>query len=75
MIPALVVPMSGICLRFYIMLTCPCDLDPLTPHFYIKTVFYRGIHYFLIFASIKHSINQNHLIEEVLTRTHNLCFE
>ena len=33
-----------------IRITCPCDLYPLTPHFYIyETWMYRGIH-FLIFA-------------------------
>ena len=35
----------------YIMLTCPCNVAPLTPHFHIaKLGFYRGIHCFLIFA-------------------------
>ena len=39
-----------------IMLTCPCNEDPLTPHFYIgKTGVYRGIHYFLNFA-LKHRL-------------------
>ena len=33
----------------YIMITCPCNVYPLTPHFYV----YRGIHTFLIFA-LKH---------------------
>ena len=34
-----------------IMITCPCNVYPLTPHFYIvKLGFYRGIHFCLIFA-------------------------
>ena len=38
-------------LLLHIMLTCPCNFDPVIPHFYnSKTVVYRGIHYFLIFA-------------------------
>ena len=36
------------------MLTCPCNVYLLTPHFYIvKLGFTKGIHYFLIFA-LKH---------------------
>ena len=39
-----------------IRITCPCDLYPLTPHFYIaKLGVYRGKHYFLIFA-LKHRL-------------------
>ena len=38
MILVLVVLVSGLCLCFDIMLTCPYDVDPLTPNFYIKTV-------------------------------------
>ena len=36
-----------------IMLTCPYNVDPFTPHFYVVKLVYRGIHYFLIFA-LKH---------------------
>ena len=50
MTPVLVVPVSGLCLRFYIMLTCPCDVDPLTPHFNIKTV---SMHYADILKAVK----------------------
>ena len=39
-----------------IRITCPCDLYPLTPHFYIKKTWaYRGMHYFLNFA-LKHGL-------------------
>ena len=35
----------------YIMQKSPCNIDPLTPHFYIvKNWVYRGMHVFLIFA-------------------------
>ena len=38
------------------MLTSPFNVHPLTPHFYIgKLGFYRGIHYFPIFA-LKHRL-------------------
>ena len=54
-------------------LTCMCNVDPLTPHFYSKIGVYRGIHYFLIFA-LKHRLWL--LVNEaVLTCTHNICFE
>ena len=40
----------------FIGITCPCDLYPLTPNFYIvKLGVYRGIHNFLIFA-LKHRL-------------------
>ena len=32
----------------YIMKTCPCNVDPLTPHFYIKFGF-TGVYIFFIF--------------------------
>ena len=33
------------------MLTCPCNVDPLTPSFYfVKIGFNMGIQFFLIFA-------------------------
>ena len=35
--------------------TSPCNEDPLTPHFYSKTMVYRGIHYILIIA-LKHRL-------------------
>ena len=61
-----------------IMLAYPCNVDSLTPHFYIvKLVVYRGIHYFLIFA-LKHRSwvhVRTSSIEAVLTCTHDLCFE
>ena len=54
-----------------IMQTCPCNADPLTPHFYIvKLRFTGGTHYFLIFG-LKHSC----LTGAVLICTHNLCFK
>ena len=33
--------------------TCPCDLYPLTPHFYIVKLGFTGVYFFLIFA-LKH---------------------
>ena len=32
------------------MLTCPCNVDSLTPHFYIVKVGFEGIYIFLVFA-------------------------
>ena len=58
----------------YIMLTCPCNVHPLTPHFYIysKTAVYRDIYYFLIFA-LKHTLLV--LVKTASLSTNNLCFD
>ena len=54
----------------HIRITCPCNVYPLVPHFYIeKTGVCRGIPIFLIFAP------KHRLWVLVLTCTHNLCFE
>ena len=40
----------------HIMITCPCNVVPLTGHFHkVKIGVYRGKHYFLIFA-LKHRL-------------------
>ena len=33
-----------------IMQTCPCNEDPLTPHFYIVKLGFTGVYFFLNFA-------------------------
>ena len=33
----------------YIMLTCPCNEDPLTPHFYIVKLGFTGVYIFFLF--------------------------
>ena len=38
-----------------IMLTCPCIVYPLTPHFYIVRLGFTGVYIFLIFA-LKHRL-------------------
>ena len=56
---------------------CLYNFDPLKPHFYTVKLGFTGVHIiFLIFAQ-KHRLRtcKNHLIEPVLTSTHNLCFE
>ena len=59
------------------MQTCPCNVNPLTPHFYIaKLGFAGGILCFLIFAlNIDCGYSLEPLTETVLTCTHNICFE
>ena len=63
-------------LWFYYLIitkTCPCNKDPLTPHWYIvKLGFTEGIHYFLIFA-LKHRLWVR--VRTASVYTHNLCFE
>ena len=50
-------------------ITCPCDLYPLTPNFYIVKLGCTGVYIFLIFA-LKHT-----LWVLIRMRTHNQCFE
>ena len=52
-----------------IMQTCPCNVHPLTPHFYIVKLGFTGVYIFLIFAP-KHRL-WVHVTEAVLTCTHN----
>ena len=55
----------------YIVLTCPCNVGPLTPNVYIVKLRFTRVYIFLIFA-LKHSLWV--LVNEaVLTSTHNLC--
>ena len=42
----------------FIRITCPCDLYPLTPNFYIVKMGFTGVHFFLIFA-LKHRGGSN----------------
>ena len=56
------------------MLTCPCNVDPLTPNFYSEIEVYRGIKYFLSFA-LKHRLRVQVIIVSKKRCIHNLCFE
>ena len=47
------------------MLTYPCNVHPLTPHFYKVKLGFTGVYIIFLFL----------LTEAVLTSTHNLCFE
>ena len=38
-----------------VRITCPCDIYPLTPHFYIVKLGFTGVFIFLIFA-LKHRL-------------------
>ena len=49
------------------MQTCPCDVDPLTPHFYIVKLGFTGVFIFSSFCSKKRLW--------VLVRTATLSFE
>ena len=65
----------GISYSYSIMLTCPCNVDPLAPHLYMVKLGFTGE--YIIFA-LKHGLwvhvrTASH--EAVLTCTHNLCFE
>ena len=57
----------GLIMLSIIMLTSPCNIDPLNPTFiYSKIGVYRGMHYFIIFA-LKHRL-------WVLVRTASIYF-
>ena len=49
-----------------IMLTCPCNIDPRTPHFYIVKLEFTGVYFF------------SYLLETYIVGTHynrlSLCF-
>ena len=50
------VMLNSIIMHVFIMLTCPCNVDPHTPHSYILNFgVYGGIHYFLKLA-LKHRL-------------------
>ena len=55
------------------MITCPCNVYPLTPHFYIVKLRFTGV--YIIFA-LKHRLRvlvRTASNEAVLTCAHNLC--
>ena len=60
-----------------IMKTCPCNVYPLEPHFYIVKLGFAGVYLFFLFLlqNIDCGYLFNRLSEAVLTCTHNLCFE
>ena len=37
-----------------IMITSPCNEDPLTPHFYIAKLGFTGVFIFFVFFALKH---------------------
>ena len=65
---------------YFIRLTSPCNVDPLTPHFYKVKLGLTGVFIFSYFCSKKHRsrsmfTRKNCLTEAVLTCTNNLCVE
>ena len=55
------------------------NFDPLRPHFYIVKLGFTGVDIIFLFLlkniDSGYSLEPPHLIEAVLTGTHNLCFE
>ena len=47
------------------MLTCPCNVDPVTPNFYIVKLGFTGVYIFLIFA-LKHLGVSNVYLQSML---------
>ena len=54
------------------MKTCLYNFDTLKPHFYVEKLGFAGVYINFSYFCSKTS---RYLIEEVLTSTHNLCFE
>ena len=54
----------------HIRITCPCDLYPLAPHFYIVKLGVTGVYIFFLIFALKHRLSVL-----VRTCTHNQCFE
>ena len=46
---------GGVAKKQFIMKTCPCNEDPLTPHSYIVKLGFTGVYIFFIFA-LKHRL-------------------
>ena len=40
----------------FIRITCPCDLYPLTPHFYIVKLGFTGVYIFFLIFALKHRL-------------------
>ena len=53
----------------YVTKTCPCNVFPLEPHFYIANIGYAGIYLFFL------SLLQNIDCVPKISKSHNLCFE
>ena len=57
--------------------TCPCNVDPLTPHFYMVKMGFTGVNiiFYFLLENIECGYSLEPLEEAVLTCTRTLCFE
>ena len=51
-----VVPRCSLSVSSNIMITCPCDSHPLTPHFYIVKLGFTGVYIFFLIFAPKHRL-------------------
>ena len=59
----------------FIRLTCPCNVHPLSPHFYIVKLGFTGVYIFFLIFALKHRVwVLVRTARRFLTCTHNLCF-
>ena len=56
----------------HIMITCPCNVDPLTPHFSIVKFGFTGVYIILLFCSKTYIVGTSKNRVAVLKCTHNL---
>ena len=64
--------------KFIVRKTCPCNMYPLKPHFYIAKLGYGGVYLFFLF--LLQNIDCGYSLEPPRRgcsneSTHNLCFE
>ena len=51
----------GLPYNYFIMKTCPCNVDPLTPHFYIVKLGFTGV--YIIFLFLLQNIDCKYSLE------------
>ena len=57
----------------FITKTCPCNVYPLEPQFYIEKLGFEGVYLFFLIFDPKHTLWV--LVRTASTRRYNLCFE
>ena len=57
----------------HIIITCPCNVDPLTPHFYVVKLGFTGV-YIIFFFFLLYNIYHGYSLEPPQC-TQDLCFE
>ena len=59
--------------HIFITNTCPCNVYPLEPHFYIAKLGYAGVHVFLFFLFLLQNIDCGYSLEPPRRGGSNVC--